>query len=334
METQTKKYTSGILGGTFDHLHAGHRHFLNTALAQSEHLTIGLTANEFSRGKQFSISIEDYEKRHSTLRNFLDSSGHIDRYEIIEINDPFGTSITNPNIDAIFVTEHGASNAKLINEKRHENGLNTLPIEHVDFLTGPDEKTISSTRIRAGEIDRIGNPYITIFDADLALPTDLRDKTSKIPAGDLVRDNNQLKEIAKSAFYLVAVGDVSSEKLTELGRQADVSIVDGQTKRGAHESRYFSLENGEGIKNTAGTVSREAALKYQEVQAEFFENKQPEIFVIDGEEDLMPLPITLLAPLRTTLVYGMPDQGAVVVKIDETTKKSVVDLLAKFQKQN
>ena len=42
--------------------------------------------------------------------------------------------------------------------------------------------------------------------------------------------------------------------------------------------------------------------------------------VVDGEEDLLTIPVVLSAPPDTLVVYGQPHQGLVVVKVTEETK--------------
>ena len=64
------KFTHAILGGTFDHFHAGHRHFIEAALYQSNTLVIGLTTKKMYQHKSFANTIESYEIREKNINNY------------------------------------------------------------------------------------------------------------------------------------------------------------------------------------------------------------------------------------------------------------------------
>jgi uncharacterized protein (UPF0218 family) len=44
---------------------------------------------------------------------------------------------------------------------------------------------------------------------------------------------------------------------------------------------------------------------------------------VNGEEDLATIPCVTLAPLNTVIIYGMPEQGLVVARVDEDNKNLV-----------
>ena len=83
---------SVAVGGTFDHLHAGHKLLLTmTALAlRSDHkpetptsmrLTIGITGDELLKKKKFIEELEDWDQRQASVKTFL-----IDLLELIQPN--------------------------------------------------------------------------------------------------------------------------------------------------------------------------------------------------------------------------------------------------------
>jgi pantetheine-phosphate adenylyltransferase len=51
------------MGGTFDHLHDGHRFLIKTALRISHRVVIGLTTQKMLKNKKLASKIEDYETR-------------------------------------------------------------------------------------------------------------------------------------------------------------------------------------------------------------------------------------------------------------------------------
>lgn len=61
------------------------------------------------------------------------------------------------DIDAIVVSSETAPRVAEANEKRRKLGLADLKVEEVPMIMARDSNKISSTRIRAGEIDTEGN---------------------------------------------------------------------------------------------------------------------------------------------------------------------------------
>ena len=57
--------------------------------------------------------------------------------------------------------------------------------------------------------------------------------------------------------------------------------------------------------------------------SEAFKSKKREGLDIRGEEDLLSLVCVALAPLGTTVVYGLPGKGAVVVRVDKKEKRKM-----------
>ena len=61
------------MGGTFDHLHEGHKLLLKTALSISETIEIGLTSQKLLENKKFYSKLEDYQTRKENLESFVKS---------------------------------------------------------------------------------------------------------------------------------------------------------------------------------------------------------------------------------------------------------------------
>ncbi len=53
--------------------------------------------------------------------------------------------------------------------------------------------------------------------------------------------------------------------------------------------------------------------------------------VINGEEDLAALPAIAMAPISSVIIYGLPDKGAVVVRVTEDKKKEIQLLLNRMK---
>ncbi len=343
------KYNHAILGGTFDHFHAGHKHFIDRALKQAQKLTIGLTTPKMVKDKFLAGSIENYETREKNLIAYLKTKARRNQVSIVPINDIYGTSLKDKDTEAIIVTDAGIQNAKIINQERIKINFPPLEVVIVHPVRGDDGGVISSRRIRAGEIDRNGHSYMKIF-ADskkLILTESLRDETRNIPSGQLIKNIGQLKRFVRNlpagrqgAKFIIAVGDVISSNLIEGGRQADISIIDYRVERTPVERKIISptLET----QNDPGTISQNAVLALKEALNRALSGRRQVIKII-GEEDLLALPAVLLAPLGTIILYGMPaspktasrggpGKGAILAEATEEKKAEVVSLVRKFKR--
>src|SRR5258706_12772558 len=94
-----------VLGGTFDHFHLGHQRLINTALKHSQHVIIGITRPHMYHNKQFSHLIQSFEIRKEQLEKYLKENGYINQSTIISLDDIYGNTLEDQNIDAIFATE-------------------------------------------------------------------------------------------------------------------------------------------------------------------------------------------------------------------------------------
>lgn len=145
------KYKKVAVGGTFDKFHDGHKKLLKTAFDIGEEVEIGITSNSFGGLKG---DIDSCKERISNLRNFFSDKSN---FHVTELNDPFGTTIQDPDFDAIVVSEETEPTALKINNIRLEKDMLPLDIVVVSFVLAEDGNPISSTRIRRGEINKEGN---------------------------------------------------------------------------------------------------------------------------------------------------------------------------------
>jgi len=137
------------MGGTFDHLHEGHKYLIKIALDLSKQVTIGLTMETLHQNKKFSSKIEDFKTRKAHIEEYISSIADPNRVEIVPLNDPYGPPINEPNYEAIIVSEESYNGALKINQMRIKKGFNPLIIIVIPMIKDSHHHIISSTAIRA-----------------------------------------------------------------------------------------------------------------------------------------------------------------------------------------
>ena len=145
------------LGGTFDILHKGHDALISMAFQIGKKVIIGLTSNAFASKLVKEHDVYPYDVRKKNLLEYLNGKGWQGRYEIIELNDPYGPTVVEREIDALVVSEETLHTGLKINRIRYEKGFPHLVIVVVDMVLAEDGLPISTTRIRKGIIDKEGH---------------------------------------------------------------------------------------------------------------------------------------------------------------------------------
>lgn len=152
-----EQYAWAAIGGTFDQLHKGHKALLRRAFELGKKVLIGLTTQEMVKHKPDWQKIASYGERRKELERWLEAEGYDGKFIIEPLHDRYGPAITMPELQLIVVSEETCPVAKKINEIRRERGLCLLHIAVLTMVMAEDHTSISSTRIRAGIIDRDGH---------------------------------------------------------------------------------------------------------------------------------------------------------------------------------
>ena len=152
-----KKFRKVAVGGTFDEFHRGHKVLLMKAFEIGEHVLIGLCSDEFVEKMGKPHATASYEERMKELKAFLETLGLSGKAEIVPLNDPYGSTLTDTCIEALVVSEETEKTAIKINQKRSEAQLPPLTIVTISMVPAENYEPISTTRIREGEIDREGH---------------------------------------------------------------------------------------------------------------------------------------------------------------------------------
>ncbi|NXV79691.1 COASY synthase, partial [Atlantisia rogersi] len=97
--------------------------------------------------------IEPYELRAAKLREFLEDIKPSLCYDIVPLVDPYGPSVTDPDLQCLVVSEETRRGGEAVNKKRLENGLPELSLYEIFLVKDPDhsqneEEKISSSSLR------------------------------------------------------------------------------------------------------------------------------------------------------------------------------------------
>ncbi|MCS7140689.1 MAG: pantetheine-phosphate adenylyltransferase [Candidatus Nitrosocaldus sp.] len=149
------RYRRVAVGGTFDILHRGHIALLDKAFEVGEHVVVGVTSDALvaKLGKRI---LNGYSTRASNLSRFLSSRYPSRGFTLVMLDDELGPTVTDPSIEAIVVSRETEHKCRRLNEVREANGMKPLHVIAIDLVMAEDGMRISSSRIRAGEIDADG----------------------------------------------------------------------------------------------------------------------------------------------------------------------------------
>jgi pantetheine-phosphate adenylyltransferase len=137
------------IGGTFDHLHDGHKSLIMIALSFSKHVVIGLTSDKLLIKKKFHSKIQPYDKRFESLKSYILEISDFSKVEIIKLEDPYGPPINDEDYEGIIVSQETYEGALKINQIREKNGFKPLIIIVIPLIRDSKKNKISSTSIRA-----------------------------------------------------------------------------------------------------------------------------------------------------------------------------------------
>lgn len=172
----------------------------------------------------------------------------------------------------------------------------------------------------------------------LKLPENLRAELAK-PHGKLYRGSGVelLKKIdeAKECTILSCVGDLVSIYALEAKLDPKMIIVDGKTVR--EDIGFDRLESltstyiGLKTYNPAGYITCNLVKTLKKAVEIAKTNKKVKV-IVEGEEDLAVLPLGLLLPNTSLILYGQPGEGVVAVQINKEKKLLILSFMRRMEK--
>ena len=334
----------GLIGGTFDRFHLGHMSLIKTGLSQCEKIEIWITDDNIAQKKD--RRMKNWGDRKSELENATSEfSSRISTHLLI---DNFGPSLEENYASAIICTNETIGKCMEINSLRGDNGLDELTIISAEKIVSWDGEPISSSRIRQGEIDREGKPWIPeSFRGSDSTITPRVESQLKQPFGQLIEGpevdtsvaiREAISQISNSPDFhgpLFAVGDVTVLGFQRAGNPPDIAFIDGQTKRVEWpESRDVNFDLFDNVLeciNPAGKLTESLLESCEQAISNWLNYDQRSLVVVSGEEDLAPLLLHPLAPIGSAVIYGQPGRGVVVRYCDEDSKNRCRGLLQDFE---
>ena len=161
----------------------------------------------------------------------------------------------------------------------------------------------------------------------MRLPDVLRDQLKK-PLGNLISDNdpnkeNIIKKISAESV-LITVGDRTAENMLQFGLKPQIQIIDGLEKRNQCTIPIDDTVNTNlSCRNPPGEITKESIQVIQKA----FSCELPVRITVDGEEDLLVIPVCIHAPENSIVMYGQPNEGLVIVTITPEIRAKVQKIL-------
>jgi GTP-dependent dephospho-CoA kinase len=121
---------------------------------------------------------------------------------------------------------------------------------------------------------------------------------------------------------VAAVGDVVSRETLKAGLKVDLRIVDNRSMRKDLSASTLPAKKTYTIKNPPGVITLEAQRTIRKAVGE-----AGSVIFVEGEEDLLVLPVILESPNGSMVLYGQPSEGLVAVTVTDEKKSEVAGIM-------
>ncbi|KAK9432248.1 hypothetical protein V1505DRAFT_323950 [Lipomyces doorenjongii] len=158
-EGEEGQYPVVALGGTFDHLHDGHKILLTMGgFLTRESLIIGVAGEALLQNKKYKEYLEPLTQRCAGVLEFLAYIYPTLHATTHEMKDVYGRTETIEAIDALVISGETRQGAKMVNDERRRRGFHALKIWEIDVVNGDANNQwagkLSSTDMRKREFEK------------------------------------------------------------------------------------------------------------------------------------------------------------------------------------
>ena len=150
-------YANSILGGTFDHLHVGHKLMLTeSAMLTRDSLLIGVSDGLMLARKTLAELIEPIEVRCTAVERFVHAIAPELSVRTVPIYDMYGPTRTERDYECLIVSEETVKGGRMVNEERARHSLPPMDVHVVELMNEEDletadeddERKVSSSNMR------------------------------------------------------------------------------------------------------------------------------------------------------------------------------------------
>ncbi|KAJ1971922.1 hypothetical protein H4R35_004976 [Dimargaris xerosporica] len=136
--TDLTSFTTTAIGGTFDHLHSGHKLLLTMAAwVTQKTLYCGVSDEPLLKTKKYPECLEPLNQRMTNVTQFLTKINPHLSYQVVPLEDPFGPTITIRNIDALICSEETLSGGHAVNKERAKREFTPVQLMVVSVISHP-----------------------------------------------------------------------------------------------------------------------------------------------------------------------------------------------------
>ncbi|KAJ1980226.1 hypothetical protein H4R33_005537 [Dimargaris cristalligena] len=137
----TGLFSITAMGGTFDHLHSGHKLLLTMAAwITTGTLYCAVSDEPLLKNKKFADYLEPFPKRCRRVRDFLNLINPDLDYRTPPLEDPYGPTITAPEIQALICSEETLPGGHAVNNERAKRNFPPLQLMVITVISHASPK--------------------------------------------------------------------------------------------------------------------------------------------------------------------------------------------------
>ncbi len=144
-------------------------------------------------------------------------------------------------------------------------------------------------------------------------------------------NRKSIVEFTKRAVLVASVGDATTDRLWSFGLVPNIFVVDGREQRferGVRGGESLTSSLNFECYNPPGCIT-ENAIRVLHAAINNSTNSNVRV-IVRGEEDLLVLPILMMIPYGSVVMYGQPCKGIVIICVDPRMRNKAKHLMERF----